>query len=412
MIKTALKWIREHYYNVIGSIAFYPAIIAVCFLILSWIMLQFDFSETGKHFKSQLSWLSLKDASTARSILSTVAGGIISLTVFSFSMVMIILNQAVSQMSNRLLNSMIGNRFQQIVLGFYIGTIVYALFLLTTIRDVQSGISVPAISIYLLIVFTVMDIFLFIYFLDYITQTVKYETIIKKVQNETLEGMEKKQAKKGRMDAGNPQGNYVEIGAGETGYFQDFTEKRLLHLADEQDLVLEFLHVRGTHLTKGTSLIRVYGAFAANEENCSKLHLATDFYHGQPVLANADYGFRQLTEVAMKALSPGINDPGTAVISMNALSALFTYHMQHDRPEKIAGKNGKLRIVAKVKRFAELFSECMLPIWYYGKEDYLVQGAFMEIIDQLKQADIEGKHTQQFDALRKQVYEQRQKLLV
>ena len=160
------KWIRIYYKKTVESIAFYPALIAVGFLILSWGMLAFDFSDYGKQIKSGLSWLSLKDASTARTIISTVAGAIISLTVFSFSMVMIVLNQAASQMSNRVLNSMIENRFQQIILGIYIGTIVYALFLLSTIRDISSGIYVPAFSIYALILLTVIDIFLFIYFLD------------------------------------------------------------------------------------------------------------------------------------------------------------------------------------------------------------------------------------------------------
>ena len=75
-------------------------------------MLVLDFSPFGKELKSSLSWLSLKDAGTARTIISTVAGAIISLTVFSFSMVMIVLNQAASQMSNRVLKSMIENRFQ------------------------------------------------------------------------------------------------------------------------------------------------------------------------------------------------------------------------------------------------------------------------------------------------------------
>ncbi|MEP7080915.1 MAG: DUF2254 family protein, partial [Ginsengibacter sp.] len=169
---------KVYYHKITESIAFYPAIIAIGFLLLSWGMLEIDFSSWGKQIKSGFSWISLKDASTARTIVSTVAGAIISLTVFSFSMVMIVLNQAASQMSNRVLSSMIENRSQQIILGFYIGTIVYALFLLSTIRDISSGIYVPALSIYLLIFLTVVDIFLFIYFLDYVTQTVKYETVI------------------------------------------------------------------------------------------------------------------------------------------------------------------------------------------------------------------------------------------
>ncbi len=180
------KWLRKYYSKTVNSIAFYPALISLGFLLLSILMLELDFSETGKHIKSQLSWLSLRDASTARSILTTISGGIISLTVFSFSMVMILLNQAASQMSNRMLDSMIGNRFQQIILGFYIGTIVYSLFLLSTIRDITSGIYVPALSIYLLLLFTVVDIFLFIYFLHYVTQSVKFEIIINRIHEKTL----------------------------------------------------------------------------------------------------------------------------------------------------------------------------------------------------------------------------------
>lgn len=128
-----------------------------------------------------MNWLTLKDAETARSILSTIAGGIISLTVFSFSMVMIVLNQAASQMTNRMLESMIGNRFQQFVLGIYIGSIVYALFLLSNIRDINSGKYIPALCIYLLLLLTVADILIFIYFLHYVTQSVKFETIIDRV---------------------------------------------------------------------------------------------------------------------------------------------------------------------------------------------------------------------------------------
>ena len=90
------KWLRKSYNKITSSIAFYPALISIGFLLLSVLMLELDFSEAGKHLKSQLKWISLRDASTARTILGTVAGGIISLTVFSFSMVMILLSQVLS----------------------------------------------------------------------------------------------------------------------------------------------------------------------------------------------------------------------------------------------------------------------------------------------------------------------------
>jgi len=83
-MKKIYKWLRKSYNNIISSIAFYPALISTGFLLLSILMLELDFSETGKQIKTQLSWISLRDASTARAILGTVAGGIMSLTVFSF----------------------------------------------------------------------------------------------------------------------------------------------------------------------------------------------------------------------------------------------------------------------------------------------------------------------------------------
>jgi uncharacterized membrane protein len=102
----------------------------------------------------------MKDAAAARLLAFTIAGGMLSFTVFSFSMVMIVLNQTASKMSNRILETIIRNRFQQIVLGCYIGTVTYSLFLITAIRDPDSGVYVPALSTYLLILFAIVGVFL------------------------------------------------------------------------------------------------------------------------------------------------------------------------------------------------------------------------------------------------------------
>ncbi|MFT6203556.1 MAG: putative membrane protein, partial [Spirosomataceae bacterium] len=190
MFNKLQAWIKRRYYDTVNSIAFYPAFIALVFLGVAYGSITLDFSELGKSLKSTFSWLTLRDADTARVIISTILAGILSLTVFSFSMVMIVLNQAASQMSNRILDKLIGNRFQQMILGVYIGTIVFALFLLSTIRDIESHLYIPVLSTYLLIIFAVFDIFLFIYFLHYITQSVKYEVIINRIYDDTKISMD------------------------------------------------------------------------------------------------------------------------------------------------------------------------------------------------------------------------------
>ncbi|MBC7556048.1 MAG: DUF2254 domain-containing protein [Chryseobacterium sp.] len=392
------KWTRIYYKKVIESIAFYPAIIAFGFLILSYVMLQLDFSPFGKQIKSGLSWLSLKDASTARTIISTVAGAIISLTVFSFSMVMIVLNQAASQMSNRVLNSMIENRFQQMILGIYIGTIVYALFLLSTIRDISSGIYVPALSIYLLIFLTVIDIFLFIYFLDYVTQTVKYETVIDRVQKQTMHSMQDNFSEISENLLTWADMPFIEIKAQTSGYFQDFNKKKLLAICKEKDCFINFKFRQGTYILKGIPCVLLYYSCNISQENLQEISDTVDFFSGQPIDKNADYGFNQLTEIALKALSPGINDPETAVLSLHAIGSLLTYKLSHKMPSLIFDSSETARIYLPTSSFIDNFEKCIAPIWNYGKRDQYIQNELFALLEQLHKLDLKNTYSRTFEA--------------
>lgn len=399
------KWFRKYYNKIVESIAFLPALISIGFLLISWGMIEFDFSQWGKYIKSSLNWVSLKDASTARSIVSTVAGALISLTVFSFSLVMIVLNQAASQMSNRVLSSMIENRFQQVILGFYIGTIVYALFLLSTIRDINSGIYVPALSIYLLILLTVIDIFLFIYFLDYVTQTVKYETVITRIQKQTLISMKNHfiEEKEERVTWSNIPP--IKIKTPESNYFQSINEKKLLYLASEKNLLIRFLYPPASFLIKDTVFMEVYSHKPLDAELLNELQASSDFYKGQPISLNPDYGFNQLAEVAIKALSPGINDPATAVLSLHALADIFAFRLYQKSPSIHYDSNGQARIELPSTSFEDLFLKCIYPILHYGKQDQYIQKAIIFMTEQLKTLDYKNTYTVLFDKLIREVKE-------
>lgn len=386
------KWLRKSYNKITGSIAFYPAIIAIGFLVLSWLMLELDSSEMGKHIKSNYHLVRLRDASTARTITSTIVTGIISLAVFSFSMVMILLNQAASQLSNRTLENMISNRFQQLVLGCYVGTIVYDLFLLSTIRDIDSGIYVPALSIYLLLVFTVGDIFLFVYFLHYITQTVKFETIIKKVREQTLKTLGKDSADTFQPEFAAPDMPQQTITMPVSNYYQDFDDRELLRFASKHNCIISFIHPKGTYLLQSMPLLTVYRSQPLTTDEQEELLDSIDLYVGQPTEKNYYFGFHQLTEIALKALSPGINDPQTAVLSLHAITHLCTYLLQYHRPNLFRDKDNEVRIVVQERSFEELFNTCYLPIWNYGKDDQYIQQAMKDMLTQLLQVSTGSAH--------------------
>ena len=70
MVAKINLWIKNRYQKVLNSIAFYPAFIGLLFLIVSFFVIQFDYSDAGKDIKSRFDYLTLKDASTARAIIS------------------------------------------------------------------------------------------------------------------------------------------------------------------------------------------------------------------------------------------------------------------------------------------------------------------------------------------------------
>ena len=382
MWNTVRLWIKDRYHRIVNSIAFYPALIGVGFLVLSFLMITFDFSDQGKQIKSRFKFFSLNDPSTARSIISAIAAGIISLAVFSFSMVMIVLNQAASQMSNRVLDKLIGNRFQQVVLGIYIGTIVYAFFLLSTIRDIDSGIYIPALSTYLLILLTILDIFLFIYFLHYITQSVKYEVIVERIYKDTREALEHSCCLKNEPPASVPLRSDYYILSVRSGIYEDFDKDTFIKLGDAYDCVSSILQTPGTFVLKGLPLVKVSRELP--EDVHKKVVRGLYVHTTESIESNFFYGFRQLMEVAVKALSPGVNDPGTAVVSLRALFQLFAYRACSYPENILKNKDERVRVVVNPLTFEKIFTDTMLPIWDYGKKDRMIQHELLHLLEQLQ----------------------------
>ena len=398
MQKKITKSFRIIYQRIISSIAFYPLLIAIGFMGLFWLILLLDHSAWGSSIKSQVEWIRLKDSQTARIIASTIAAAILSLTVFSFSIVMIILNQAASQISNRTLDSMVENRFQQIVLGIYLGTIVYALLILSTIRSSDSYTSIPALSIYFLILLTVVDIFLFIYFLHFATQTVKYGTIINRIHKQTADSMMKllDEKKENYEDPENFKYE-IKIASPESGYFQGFGQDPLIRLAEKKNVVLKFLYPVGTYILKNIPFLVVLSKEQLAEEKKSKEEILSniDFYLAQLPQHHFYFGFLHLTEIAVKSLSPGINDPSTAVLSLNSLSDLFALMMNLHPSNVLKDKKENVRILRREWTFEDLFHKCIEPICHYGEKDLFIREALNSMLSQLSALD----ETQQYHSL-------------
>ncbi|PZX54142.1 DUF2254 domain-containing protein [Algoriphagus chordae] len=374
-------WLIAKYQIIISSIAFIPAFISLGFLILAALVFLVDFSDFGQQLKSDIPWLTIKDPSTARSVLGAIAGGIISLTVFSFSMVMIVLSQAASQMSNRVLDKLIGNRFQQTVLGIYIGTIVYTFFLFTTIRETEDAFQIPSISIFLLTIITVLDIFIFIYFLHYITQSVKYNVIIDRIKSSTFDGMKDFCTSTEEVKEASDFAALSMIRASRSGIFEGFDDKEMLDFLSKNKCSMLAIYPMGTFILRGQPVLKC--SRNLDEVQITNALQGINLSNQEFVNRNYEYGFRQLSEIALKALSPGINDPGTAILSLRALADLLGFRALHFPPTTLSKDDLPYKIYRKELTFDELFIGAIYPIWDYGKEDRMLNQEFKLLLGQL-----------------------------
>jgi uncharacterized membrane protein len=378
------KWIKEKSQQFFNSIALIPAVVVFIFLLFSAAMIYLDYSDTGKELKANIGWIRLKDSSTARTIVSVIAAGLISITVFSFSMVMVVLNQAASQLSNRVIDRLIGNRLQQFILGFYIGTIIYSLLLLSSIRDIESGIFVPALSTYMLIFLSVVAIFLFVFFLHFITQSIKYAVIIQRIFTETQTSLEHS-CRLSDEPVMVPIKVGLPVPAYKSGIFESFNSKQLVSLLKEQNCTVSFRFSPGQFVLKGIPLCFIsHQQGKIPDELIENINEHIYIVEEESIQRNFYFGFRQLAEVAIKALSPGINDPGTAIESIRALVKLLAYRLHHFPDNTICGTDCVVRIITTEKSFEQIVDNTLLPVWDYGYKDRFVQNELKGLLLQLQ----------------------------
>ncbi len=374
-MKKLPKILYKFYITIVNSIAFFPVLIAILLFFLSVFILYFEATPISTEIKKNFPYMFVSGYENARQILSTLITGIISLTVFSFSMVMIVLNQASSNFSPRVIPGVITKKAHQIVLGFCIGTIIYSLIIIHNVQSAKKSFQFPQIGVFVAEVLGVFCLILFVYFIHSISQSIQIDNILVKVLKDTLSTLKDEKKNEEKEEE---KDNYKEpdtadweiLHSIESGYYRDFENSRLLQFASEENLMIEIQVPKGTFLVKNNPILKINKRI---EEDLKSSILNTFiFYQEEYISENYIYGFKQTSEVAVKALSPGINDPGTAVRAINHLTLLYAQLLNRKINEHYFDSEGYLRIIQKNDSLDDLLYDYLTPIREYGKKDIAI----------------------------------------
>lgn len=371
MFSTLKNQLLKTYHSIRNSIGTYPALLAFLFALAAVVLLNIETPELTERIKEKAGILILDNADTARSLLSTLIGGVISLTVFSFSMVMILLSQASSNYSPRLLPGLISYKPHQFVLGFYIGTILFNIICLINILPGDNPYQIPGFTVLIGILLGPVSLALFVFFIHSISQSIQINNILQRLYRETLGSLDRLEKK---MEKHQPSGDPMNLSqewepvqSPEYGHLMNISEADLAALAREYNVQLMLSHPRGMAIMKGQVI--VYASRKLEEEEQAAVLQLLHYGNQEIIEENFLFGFKQLTEILLRAMSPGINDPGTAMDALDYLTELIAKRMELGNYLSILDNEEKPRVYLKIVAFEDLVYFCFSAIRTYITHD-------------------------------------------
>lgn len=323
----------------------------------------------------------------AREILSTIAGSMITIAGVSFSIVIVALSLASNQFGHHLLRNFMRDRMNQVVLGTFIATFVYCLLVLRSIRSVDDDEFVPHLAVTLGLGFALLSLAVLIYFIHHVSGSIQSDHVIKVVAGELDRSID-------RMFPGE-LGSGIEIEASKlsgqpsgwelrpqhSGYLQAIDDQELMGLAEKHELRVDLLVRPGSFLTPGITFATVSPQAAWTEKLDKSLIECFTIGGARTTQQDVEFAFEQLIEVAVRALSPGINAPFTAAACLDRLLQAFSSVIGREFPSPYRlSHDGVLRITAPSTDFRSLCDQAFDPIRNYGSNSVVVLLKMMEVL--------------------------------
>lgn len=304
------------------SLWFVPVLCVSAAVALAVVTLRFD---RGRHDVGPLVFSG--SAESARSVLSAILTSIATLTALVFSITIVVLQLASSQYSPRVLRTFLRDRRSQLVLGVLLATFAYAMLVLRAVRggDRSAEVFVPRTSVHAAFLLTAVSLLFFVLYIHHMAQSMQASSIIAEVSAETAATLRRLYPSVGRdpVQKSRPAARDSDavISSAESGYLEAVNEDFLFNAAREADVTVRLVPAVGDFVPSGSRLFVVSPGL--DEDRAEALREGVALGRRRTMQQDATFGFRQLVDIAEKALSPGVNDPTTAVEALDRLHELL-----------------------------------------------------------------------------------------
>jgi uncharacterized membrane protein len=362
---------RIHHYwdKVVSSYWFVPALMLGGAAALAFGALYLDSVVLVAGQPSE--WLYAGGPEGAQTLLSTVAGSVVTVAGVVFSITVAALTQASGQFGPRLLRNFMRDTGNQLVLGTFVATFLYCVLVL---RAVPEGQAVPHLSVTLAVVISNASLGVFVYFIHHVSTSMQAPNVVARAATELREVLGRRAADRAPVDrwlVADPaatRGPGGTVCARESGYLQALDEAALLTLARKKNLWIELLRQPGDFVSEGQPVARIWPEAALDRSLARALRRSLLVGRQRTTEQDIAHGLGQVVEVGVRALSPGINDPFTAMTCIDWLADAVR-RLAPGRPcaPWRQDEAGVPRLRAPEPDFSELIRAAFDPLRAYGR---------------------------------------------
>jgi len=388
-----------------SSFWFVPGSMLIAALALSWIATTIDLSLDFSIDSEAKDWNIWIGPAGARTLLNTIAGSMITVASLVFSMTIVALTMAASNLGPRVINYFIADRVTQVSLGLFLATFVYAMMVILVVRDGEDRSFVPYVSLAIAVILAVFCFAWLIYFIHRVAHSIQADTIVAKISGELTEAItdvlndidedDDPDRSRARNDSSFPSDVRL-VRSESTGYVQMVSHANLVEECVERGIQIKLLHRAGHFVVAGEALAEIadfsgdghsdesQGDDEDRESISSIIREAVVTGEKRTLGQDVEFAVSQLVEVGVRALSPGINDFNTAIVTIDRLTGALADAFKRGLPLSILrDEDGNVRVWLSSITYAGLVENAFNEIRQCARGNVAVSIRLMEGLERL-----------------------------
>jgi uncharacterized membrane protein len=390
-----MEKLRAVWHSVVDSLWFIPGMLTLAGGSLAVLLVRYNDDILGDIAADDVWWVFGGSSGGAMSVLQAISGSIITVTGVVFSVTIIALQLASSQFTPRVLRQFMANRSNQLVLGVFIATFTYSLIVLRTVRSGDENEFVPAVAVTGAVLLALISIGFLIYFIDHLARSIQAAVIIDSVANSTLgviavvfpdatpdcDDPERPMAEELTPDADT---DAYEVRATRAGYLQAVERHSLRRFAEEHDLLIRMEIEIGTYVLPGQVVMRAWPGVRVTAVKAEAMF--SGLVQGLERTPHQDvkHGIIEIMDIAVKGMSPSVNDPTTAANSIQRLGEVLlelAWRQGGDSVER--DDDGRLRLIIRRPRLDDTVDLAFNQIRHYSGENASVMMTLISTLAEL-----------------------------